>query len=80
MANESDSVTAWRAYRMALWSLIPFVGLLLGPIAVVLGCLAVRTVGDDASARHRAKASILFGACVAVTQWLGLALMIWGRN
>ena len=79
-ANESDNRAAWRAYRVALWSLIPFVGLLLGPLAVVLGCMAVRSVGDDASARNRAKAAILFGACVAGTQWLGLALMVWGWN
>jgi hypothetical protein len=77
-ANDTDNPAAWRAYRVALWSLIPFVGLLLGPLAVVLGCRAVRTVGDDASARNRARASILFGSCVALTQWLGLALMVWG--
>jgi hypothetical protein len=76
-ANESDNAAAWRAYRVALWSLIPFVGLLLGPLAVILGCVAVRSVGDDASARNRAKAAILFGACVTGTQWLGLALMVW---
>jgi hypothetical protein len=78
VADESDNPAAWRAYRVALWSLVPGLGLVLGPAAVVLAWLAVRGAGDDASARNRAKASFLLGALVALTQWVGFALMFYG--
>lgn len=74
-ALDSNNPTAWRAYRVALWSIVPGFGLLLGPLAMLLGWRAVRGVGDDPSARNRAKAAVLFGAGSALTQWLGVALM-----
>jgi hypothetical protein len=77
MADESDNPAAWRAYRVALWSLVPGLGLLLGPAAVALGWLAVRAAGEDASARNRARAAALLGALVALTQWLGIVLIIY---
>jgi hypothetical protein len=77
-ALDSNNSTAWRAYRVALWALVPGLGLLLGPLAIVLGCLAVRRVGDDVSARNRAKAAVLFGVLVTLTQWLGAALIVHG--
>ncbi|HEY7313397.1 MAG TPA: hypothetical protein VH643_28870 [Gemmataceae bacterium] len=78
VAEESNNPAAWRAYRVALWALVPGLGLVLGPAAVVLGWLAMRGAGDDASARNRAKASFLLGALVALTQWVGFALMFYG--
>ena len=74
-ADDSNNPTAWRAYRVALWSIVPGLGLLLGPLAMLLGWRAVRTVGDDRSARNRAKAAVLFGSGSALSQWLGVALM-----
>jgi hypothetical protein len=78
MAEESNNPAAWRAYRVALWSLVPAFGLVLGPAAVVLGWLAVRGAADDASARNRARAAFLLGALVALTQWVGFALIFYG--
>jgi hypothetical protein len=75
-AGDSDNPAAWRAFRVALWALMPGLGLLLGPLAVVLGYMAVRSAGEDAPARNRAKASILFGVLITLTQWLGITLII----
>ena len=77
-AFDSLNPSAWRAYRVALWSIVPGLGLVLGPVAVVLGCLAVRGTGDDLSASNRSKAAILFGVLTTLTQWLGITLMIYG--
>jgi hypothetical protein len=76
---DSNNPAAWRAFRVSLWSVLPGLGLLLGPIAMVLGWRAVRSAGDDLSARNRAKAAIVFGAGSAVTQWLGAALIYFSR-
>jgi hypothetical protein len=72
---DSKNPAAWRAYRVSLWSIVPGVGLLLGLVAMLLGCQAVRSAGDDLSASNRAKAAIVIGAGSAVTQWLGVTLI-----
>jgi hypothetical protein len=77
-AADSNNPAAWRAYRVSLWSIVPGFGLLLGPAAMVLGCLAVRGAGDDLSASNRAKAAIVFGAGSALTQWLGITFIYYG--
>ncbi len=77
--TDTNNPAAWRAYRVSLWSIVPGLGLLLGPVATVLGCQAVRDAGDDLSARNRAKAAILFGAGSALTQWLGATLIYLSR-
>ncbi len=78
IALDSKHPTAWHAYRLALWSLLPGFGLVLGPLGIYYGWRAARGVGDDRSARNRAKASVLLSAGATLTQWLGLALMIYG--
>jgi hypothetical protein len=77
-AADSTNPAAWRAYRVAIWSQVPGLGLLQGPLAVVLGCLAVRGAGDDLSASNRAKFAVLFGSLVTITQWLGVTLIWYG--
>jgi hypothetical protein len=77
--TDSNNPAAWRAYRVSLWSIIPGLGLLLGPVATLLGCRAVRDAGDDLSASNRAKAAIVFGAGSTLTQWLGITLIYFGR-
>jgi polyferredoxin len=77
--TDTNNPAAWRAYRVALWSVVPGLGLLLGPLATVLGYLAVRKAGDDLSASNRAKAAILIGAGSALTQWLGVTLIYFSR-
>ncbi|HTU93197.1 MAG TPA: hypothetical protein VMF69_24165 [Gemmataceae bacterium] len=75
---DSNNPEAWRAYRVSLWSVLPGLGLLLGPVATVLGWRAIRSVGDDFSASNRARAAIVFGAVSTLTQWLGVALIYYG--
>jgi hypothetical protein len=77
-AVDSNNPAAWRAYRIAVWSVVPGFGLLLGPLALVLGVRAVRAAGDDLSARNRSAAAILFGAGSMLTQWLGAILLYYG--
>jgi hypothetical protein len=64
---------------VSLWSIVPGLGLLLGPVATLLGYQAVRDAGDDLSASNRAKAAIVFGAGSTLTQWLGITLIYLGR-
>lgn len=77
--TDSNNPAAWRAYRVSLWSIVPGLGLLLGPVATLLGYRAVRDAGNDLSASNRAKAAIVFGAGSALTQWLGITLIYFGR-
>jgi hypothetical protein len=77
-AGDDQDPSARRAYRLSLWSLLPGVGLFLGPIAVLLGCLAVRKTMGDVGSRNRAKAAILFGVLITLSQWLGVYLMLRG--
>lgn len=77
-AVDSNNPAAWRAFRASLWSILPGAGLLLGPLAILLGWYALRAAGDDYSARNRAKAAVLFGLGSAITQWLGVVLMYYG--
>jgi hypothetical protein len=70
---------ALRAYRLSIFGLIPLAGLVLGPIAVVLGLLA-RGYGrkDPAFTAHGpAVAAIVLGAADAATNWLGVGLIAW---
>ena len=71
---------AMRAFRVAVYGMVPPLGLALGPAAVVLGALALwRGKADPAFTAHTpARAAILFGALLAVTGWLGAVLMIVG--
>jgi hypothetical protein len=75
---DSPNPAAWRAYRVSVWSVVPGFGLLLGPLAMGLGALAVRDAGHDLSARNRAKAAMIFGTGSALTQWLGITLLYFG--
>jgi hypothetical protein len=79
-ALDSNNPAAWRAYRVSLWSLVPGLGLILGPVATMLGCRAVHSVGDDFSASNRAKAAIVLGAASTFTQWLGVTLIYFSRS
>jgi hypothetical protein len=71
---------AVRAYRLAVLSMVPGLGLLLGPVAAVLGAVAYwrGRSNPDFTARGPAVAAVAFGALTAVTNWAGLALMALG--
>jgi hypothetical protein len=77
---EEPNRPALRAYRLSVWGLIPPLGLILGPLAVVLGSRArARARTDpDFTAWGPVLASIILGALVAVTNWAGVVLMILG--
>jgi hypothetical protein len=72
--------SAVRAYRVSTIGLIPGLGLFFGPAAVVLGLVARRRGrGDpDFKGANLAAAAILLGAALALTNWLGLTLMVLG--
>src|SRR5262245_46865151 len=69
---------AVRAYRYAVFGLIPGAGLVLGPAAVFLGMWARRKGKSDPHYRGRslARAAILLGVGLWVTTWAGAYLMI----
>jgi hypothetical protein len=79
-ADETKKGLAWTAYRCGVYGLIPFVGLIMGPIALVLGFVAWQRgyVVDPGRGIGPAKAGMLLGGLIAVTNWLGLALMLYG--
>jgi hypothetical protein len=60
--------------------LIPLVGLVLGPVAFLLGFVAWRRGQGDPLQKGigPALAGMLLGGSVAVTNWLGVALIIYG--
>jgi hypothetical protein len=77
---EEPNRPALRAYRLSVWGLIPLCGLVLGPVALVLGSRArARARTDpDFTAWGPVLASIVLGALVTVTNWVGVVLMLLG--
>ena len=72
--------TALTAYRYGVFSLIPFVGLVLGPVAVVLALAAWRQAGRDPSVRRSGhiRAALILGTATLLANGIGLALMVLG--
>lgn len=81
-AEEVPVATGWGpfAFRCSVWGLIPIVGALLGPTAVVIGlCVYRRGVADqESSGNGQAFAAIVMGGIETVTNWAGIALMVYG--
>ena len=75
----TNRVALW-AYRLSQWGLIPGVGLVLGPAALVLGVVAgMRGRGDaEFTFRAPARAAVVLGGLVALTNWLGAVLIVLG--
>src|SRR2546421_7451514 len=71
---------AARAYSWSIYSMVPVLGLLLGPLAILLGWLALRRGRSIPEFRGRALcvAAMIIGALVTLTQWSGLWLMFRG--
>ena len=71
---------ALRAYRLSQWGLIPGVGLVLGPIAIILGLVAGYRGRSDPEYTFQApaRAALVLGGLVAVTNWIGLVLIVLG--
>jgi|SRR6516164_1443798 hypothetical protein len=80
--TEARNRAAVRAYRVSLWGLIPGLGLICGPAAVVMGTW-IRSwckSDPDFSALGPLNASIGFGLFIAVVNWIGATLMIMGLS
>jgi hypothetical protein len=77
---EGSNLSALRAYRLSLYGLIPVVGLVLGPTAVLLGAWAARRGRRDPTftARGPAVAAVIIGTIDSLTNWAGVGLMILG--
>jgi hypothetical protein len=77
---EGVNLSALLAYRLSLFGLIPIAGLVLGPIAVVLGVVAaLRGRADPAfSARIPVIAAVVIGSIDSLTNWGGVVLMWFG--
>jgi hypothetical protein len=68
------------AYLCGLWGLIPLLGLVLGPVALILGIVAWsrdRSAGGEKRV-NPARAAIFLGALVLVTNWVGFSLILLG--
>ncbi len=72
--------TAYTAYRYARLGLIPFAGLLFGPLALVCGIVGLNREKDHPTVQGtaRAKFGIVLGALELLTNWLGLLFMLIG--
>src|SRR5262249_55485707 len=77
---EARGRLALRAYRLSLFGLIPFVGLVLGPLAALLGTIAHQRGKSEPAFKGQAPAlaAIVLGLLVALTNWVGVALMVVG--
>jgi hypothetical protein len=78
--EEGSNGVALLAYRLAVYGLVPGAGLVLGPLAVALGLKAKRQGRGDPefTAAVPARAAVIVGGTVALTSWVGLALMVLG--
>jgi hypothetical protein len=78
--DEVKTGLAWTAYRCSVYGMIPLVGLVMGPIALVLGFIAWKRgeVIDKGRGIGPARAGMMLGGLVALTNWLGVALMLYG--
>jgi len=71
---------AARAYSWSIYSMVPVLGLLIGPLSILLGWLALCRGRRVPEFRGRAlcMAAMIIGALVTLTQWGGVWLMIRG--
>jgi hypothetical protein len=78
--GEGPNRRALIAYRWAVVALIPFVGLLAGPLSFALGANAWARDRHNAdfNAWGPLHASMLLGVLTAITNWLGLCLLVLG--
>jgi hypothetical protein len=76
--SSADYRIAWLAYRCAAIGLIPFVGLLLGPVALILGAIAWWQTRRNPWKKGLGPvgAALLLGLLITVTMWSGLALIV----
>jgi hypothetical protein len=78
--GEGPGGTALAAYRYGIYSLVPFAGLVLGPVAVVLAVIAWRQGQADPAAKRpgHVMAALFLGTVTLLANGIGLALMAVG--
>jgi hypothetical protein len=71
------NAAANRAFRVSLYAMIPVVGAVLGPFAVLLGVLALwrPRPGAILTAHASGYAAVVLGGLVTLTNWAGLTLI-----
>ncbi|HXG11487.1 MAG TPA: zinc ribbon domain-containing protein [Gemmataceae bacterium] len=74
---DSRDPTALTAYRLSVVGLVPFLGLVFGPLGLVLGLIAWR---KERSQGGPAVAAVILGSLAALTNWAGLILMLVGLH
>jgi hypothetical protein len=69
-----------RAYALCLLGLLPFLGLVLGPLSAFLASRVHRKARDvpGFTAHIPARATVILGTLTGITNWVGLALMAIG--
>jgi hypothetical protein len=69
-----------RAFRLAVWGLIPLAGLVLGPVAIIMGITALWRARSQAQERFTPAAltALVLGGAVMLANWLGVGLMVLG--
>jgi hypothetical protein len=69
-----------RAFRLAIWGLIPPAGIVLGPLSVTLGVLSIRRAraAGETGYTPAMMASLAIGGMSMLCSWLGLSLMLLG--
>jgi hypothetical protein len=77
VSPQPQNLRAQAAYRYAIFGIIPLAGLLLGPVAVVLGLLGWRDARGDLKTKGGgfAVAAVILGLLELLTNGLGLTLM-----
>ncbi len=78
--TEARHQAALRAFRVSVAGLIPGLGLILGPTAMLLGDLSRRQALKDPEFYlwGPAYGAIAFGAVITLCNWLGVTLMFLG--
>jgi hypothetical protein len=77
--SELGGRLAMAAYRCAVFGMIPLAGLLLGPLAVILGLVAYRRIkATPEKSTGPVLAVVTLGLAVLVTNWVGVTLMVLG--
>jgi hypothetical protein len=77
---DSSNRTAVMAYHCSLFAIIPFVGLVLGPVAVLLGLIGKWRDYHNPEERGgaQAMAAIILGSLTLLTNWTGLYFLLRG--
>jgi hypothetical protein len=77
---EGCNRAAQRAYTLCLFGLIPFLGLVLGPLSAFLASRTRRKARNEPGFTEHipARVTVILGTVTGVTNWAGLALMVSG--